>query len=529
MRSSVPGAGSFSTPGTALATIVRERGAAAALAFPNGRLTFRDWLRRADALAGALLAFGFRPGATIGLLAENRVEWPVVQVGVSLMGGVLVPLNTHYRSEDLRYALAQAGIEALFVSESFRSNRYLDMVRALRPDFPKLREVVVFGGPGADERSWEGMLASGAAVEASRPQIRAEDVASLQYTSGTTGFPKGALLTHGGMMRNAWETATRLGIRAGDRWTSIIPLFHCAGCIMNVLGCLQTGACYVGVQGFDAEEMFRVIEEERCTVLSGVPTSYLAMLQHPARSRYDLSSLRTGTCGGADCDPEILRRCAESFPQPGLCQVYGQTEASTLIACPSADDPERFETAGPPLPGHDLRITDPVTRAVLTAGQIGEVEVRGPMVMAGYHDRPDDTAMTLDLEGWMRTGDLGRLTSSGRLVIAGGRLRDMIIRGGENIYPVEVENVIARHPAVAGVAVFGIPDTYYGETVAAAVQLREPTPSAALDAFCAAQVARFKVPARFFSVGGFPVNASGKVLKSALRDLHAAGKLDTLP
>jgi fatty-acyl-CoA synthase len=271
--------------------------------------------------------------------------------------------------------------------------------------------------------------------------------------------------------------------------------------------------------------MFRVIEKERCTVLSGVPTSYLAMLQHPRRQQYDLTSLRTGTCGGADCSPELLRQCATEFPQAQLCQVYGQTEASTLIACPASDDPERFETAGPPLPGFDLRITDPVTQAVREPGEIGHIEVRGPMVMKGYFGRPEETADTID-QGWLKTGDLGLITPSGRLVISGGRLRDMIIRGGENIYPVEIENVLARHPAVAGVAVFGLPDPYYGEIVAAAVHLRHTVSSDELADHCAARIARFKVPARFFAVGEFPLNASGKILKRKLKEI--AGELEPL-
>lgn len=523
--------GPFLTPGAALAFQARERGSAEALAFPDGagRLTFTEWDERSHALARALLALGLRPGSHVALLAENRIEWPVVQLAIARMGGVFIPLNTHYRLEDLRHALGQSGAEALFLSESFRSNPYLDMVRALRPELPRLGEIVVFGTAGAGERSFDETLAVGAAMRALLPEVGAEEVGSLQYTSGTTGFPKGALLSHRGMMQNAWETAQRLGIRAGDRWTSIIPLFHCAGCIMNLLGCLQTGACYVGVPAFDPERMFRIIENERCTALSGVPTSYLAMLQHPTRARYDLSSLRTGTCGGADCNPEIIRRCAEEFPQPQLCQVYGQTEASTLIACPSFDDPERFETAGPPLPGFELRVTDPATREVVAPGATGQIEVRGAMVMKGYYDKPEESAATLDDEGWLQTGDLGHLRPSGRLVIGGGRLRDMIIRGGENIYPVEIENVLAQHPAVAGVAVFGVPDAYYGEIVAAAVRLRKEVAAADFAAFCAARIARFKVPAQFFRVAEFPLNASGKILKRTLRERHAAGQLELLP
>ncbi|MFL5260186.1 MAG: AMP-binding protein [Hyphomicrobiales bacterium] len=380
----------FPTPGAAIVRNAREWGAGDALAFPESgeRASYLELYDRSRTLARALLALGLGKGSHIGIIAENRIEWPIVQVAVALIGGVLVPLNTHLRQEDLQYALSQSGVRALFASERFRSNLFLEMIRALRPALPDLQHVLVMGRPGTDELSFEEVIAAGRASSADLPEVHADDVAALLYTSGTTGSPKGALLTHRGMMQNSWETAARLGITRSDRWTSIIPLFHCAGCIMNLLGCLETGACYVGVSAFDPELMFRVIEKERCTVLSGVPTSYLAMLQHPTRHSYDLTSLRTGTCGGADCSPELLRRCAAEFPQPQLCQVYGQTEASTLIACPASDDPERFETAGLPLPGFDLRITDPVSGTVRHPGEIGHIKVQGPMVMKGYFGSP---------------------------------------------------------------------------------------------------------------------------------------------
>ncbi len=330
------------------------------------------------------------------------------------------------------------------------------------------------------------------------------------------------------MLLNALATAKRLGLKPGDRWTSIIPLFHCAGCIMNILGCLQAGACYVGVSHFDPELMFKVIESERCTVLTGVPTSYLAMLEDTERRRYDLSSLRTGTCGGADTDAEILRRCSEQFPIPYVVQVYGQTESSTLIACPRFDDPKRFESAGAPLDGYEVRITDVAFGKVLPAGQIGQLEARGAMVMRGYFENEEATAETITEDGWLKTGDLGYLDEDGRLVIAGGRLKDLIIRGGENIYPVEIENHLRNHPAVLEVAVFGIPDRYYGEIVVAAVKLREPVKAATLAGHCAKSIAQFKVPVRWYSVDDFPMTSSGKVRKVKLREMAKVYGLEKL-
>jgi fatty-acyl-CoA synthase len=264
-------------------------------------------------------------------------------------------------------------------------------------------------------------------------------------------------------------------------------------------------------------------------LLSGVPTSYAAMLDHPERSRFDLGSLKAGSCGGADADPAILQRCAAEFPMPRLAQVYGQTESATLVTCPEFEDGERFATAGRALPGYELRIAQPETHAVLPAGEIGQILARGPMVMQGYYNRPAETAQTIDAEGWLHTGDLGYLTPEGRLVVAGGRLRDMIIRGGENIYPAEIENLLRAHEAVSEIAVFGVADAYYGEVVGAAVKAKGPVTADALAALCQGRIARFKIPSRFFRVESFPMTASGKIRKTALREQAAAGSLEPLP
>lgn len=527
----------YPTPFAALADWAARSGPREALAFPlaGARMTFAEWHADAAALARGLLARGIRPGDPVALLAENRIEWPLVQLAAAACGAVLVPLNTHYRSDDLADALGRSRARALVLSPRFRTNAYRDMVAALRPQLPDLALVVSLDEAGPGEESLSGLLAEGRAATLALPEVSPTAPASLQYTSGTTGRPKGALLHHLGMLENAWQTGRRLGFGAGDRYTSIIPLFHCAGCIMGVLTCLQYGATYVGVPGFDSETMFRVIEGERCTALSGVPTSYLAMLDHPARAAYDLSSLRTGTCGGADCNPEVLARCARDFPMPELVQVYGQTESSTLVAMAGHRDPDRVRDAGHALDGYAIRITHPETGAPQAAGTIGQIEARGPMTMIGYHDDPAATAETIDAEGWLRTGDLGFLDEAGRLTIAGGRLRDMIIRGGENIYPAEAENTLGQHPAVAEAAVFGVPDAYYGEIVGAALRLREPAAgaepagSADLAAHCAARIARFKVPVRWFRVEAFPLTSSGKIRKVELRARVANGQLEELP
>ncbi len=518
----------FHHPFAALSHQAFARGDADALVFPSagGRLSFAQWHDRSLRIAGALEGLGIRRGDPIALLAENRLDWPVVQMAAVALGALFVPLNTHYRADDLAYALQASGAKAIFLSERFRSNPYLDNVLAARTGVPELKHIISLDGAklelgvaGIDELAGHAPLTD--PVTADPPRT----AGALLFTSGTTGKPKGALLTHLGMMMCARETAARLALRDGDRWTSIIPLFHCAGCILNIQGALQVGAAYVGQPAFDPEALFQLIETERCTVLSGVPTSYLAMLQHPARAKYNLSSLRTGTCGGADANPEVLAACAREFPMPGLAQVYGQTESSTLITASGHDEPERFRTAGRALPGYEMRIADPATGDVLPAGEIGEVQGRGPMVMLGYHNNAEATAETITADGWLKTGDLGYLEPPGHLVIAGGRLRDMIIRGGENIYPVEIETLYAAHPAIAEIAVFGEPDDYYGEIVVAAVRLRGSATSKDLVAFAADRLAHFKMPARFYAVEKFPLTPSGKIRKIELREMAREKKL----
>jgi len=491
-------------------------------------MTFGEWHERATALARSLVDTGVEPGTHVGLLAENRLEWPVVQLAIAMAGAVLVPLNTHYRSDDLAFALRKSEVSHLFLSETFRTSAYLEMVRAVRDRLPDLKSIICLDGATRDTKAYDAMLEAGRASRTALPDIDPDATASLQFTSGTTGDPKGALLTHAGMMANSWGISGRLRVTDNDRWITFIPLFHCAGCIMCILGTVQRGCTFLSVPSFDPLEMFAVIQAQKCTVLSGVPTSYLAMLDHPGRSNYDLSSLRAGTCGGADTDPALLQRCAESFPVPGVVQVYGQTEASTLISLADCEAPYRWKTCGPPLPGAEVRITDPNTGAVLPVGNIGQIETAGPMVMQGYYKNSEGTAQTIRADGWMRTGDLGQLTPDGQIVMAGGRLRDMVIRGGENIYPVEIENLMRMHPAIADIAVFGVPDDYYGEAVAAAIQLASPANANDLRAWCRERIAGYKVPDQLFTLDEFPLTASGKIRKTELQQSVSDGHLASL-
>ena len=520
----------FQTPGDALTTHATNRPNAEALVFPQSkkRMTYGEWHTDAFALARGLIELGLEPGDHIGILAESRIEWPVAQMAISLMGGVLVPLNTHYRRDDLRYALTHSGTKCLFLSSKFRNNPYLKIVQSLMPEIETLQKLINFDEDHSDTQSYTEILHKGVNSSATLSQVSPNAIASLQYTSGTTGFPKGALLTHAGMLANAWGITERLRVTEQDRWTSIIPFFHCAGCIMCLLGTVQRGSCYVGVPAFTPVEMFQIVESEKCTLLSGVPTSHIAMLDEPERVKYDLSTLRAGTCGGADTDPALLQACASAFPIPGIVQVYGQTEASTLISLADCEAAERFETCGPPLPGVEVRIINPEKGSGLPSGQIGQIETRSPMVMRGYHGDPEASAATIADDGWMKTGDLGYLTEEGHIVVAGGRLRDMIIRGGENIYPVEIENVLRTHPAITDIAVIGLPDRYYGEIVGAAVSLNDTATSQQLQAYCDGRIAKFKIPAQFYVVDDFPLTASGKIRKTELQEMVAADDIQTL-
>jgi len=512
----------------ALAHHAARRPDAPGLRFPldDTARTYGEWHREATQLAHGLLALGLKPGDHIALLAEARVEWPIVQMAISAMGGVMVPLNTHYRAEEIRYALDQSRSRALFVSPSFRSNPYLAMVESVRGDLPNLGPVIAFGEGG--DLSYAQVLKRGEGASATLPQPAPRDPAALLYTSGTTGFPKGALLTHHGMLTNSRSIFERLRIGPDDRYVTMIPLFHCAGCCMIMLGVLQNGACYIGMSSFDPEAMFRIIETERATALSGVPTAYLAMLRSDARSRYDLSTLRAGTCGGAEVPAEMLAACAREFPIPRLANAYGQTETNTLISIAEYDDDDRWGTVGTPLPGYEVRITNPTNGEILPAGEIGEIEARSDQNMLGYFDRPRETAETVAPDGWLKTGDLGMLTAEGRVKIAGGRIRDLIIRGGENVYPAEVEKVLNDCPGIAESAVFGVADEYYGEIVAAAVRLSGGTTVAEIAAYCNPRMARFKIPAKFYAVAAFPMTASGKIRRKELREMAAENRLTPL-
>jgi fatty-acyl-CoA synthase len=508
---------------------------ATALDFPahDRRLSFREWDQDSTSLARALVDAGIVPGDRVALFAENRVEWQIIRVALARAGAIVVPVNTHFRSEELRYVLAQSRARMVFLTESFRSNAFLEYLRRVESDLPDLEQIVTIGSqpalPGL--ATLEEMLAAGRSSNAALPEVRGGDACGIIYTSGTTGRPKGAVLTHEGVLANGREVFRRLEVTAGDVVTAIIPMFHSASLCTTMPGCVATGAAYAGLDAFDPVEMMRLIEDRRSTVHVGVPTTFRAMLNHPRRSEFDLSSLRVATCGGADADPHMLEECARAYPVPGLVQGYGLTEVHALATSAGPSDETRFATAGKPLPGYEIRIApiggDPSTTAP-TGDEVGEVQIRTRYRMIGYFDMEAETEATFTADGWLRSGDVGRLTADGDLVLTGARIKDMIIRGGENIYPAEIEAVLHRHAGVHEVSVFGFPDDDLGEVVVAAVVCDPGVTPEELTAFCAERLSRFKVPTAFFAVSEMPLTASGKIRKVELRSQAIEGSLKHL-
>ncbi|MGY4290663.1 fatty-acyl-CoA synthase [Bradyrhizobium sp. LM2.7] len=517
----------FDTSVKALAAIAESHPNKEAFAFPAETISFRDLSDKSTALAKALLDLGFKPQENIALLAQNSIHWLIVQLAVAKAGMVLVPLNTYYKVEDLTYALSHSQARAIFFTPAFRTNKYLELVQEATKQGKNNPTKVIIGGGAEQCLSIDDLIAQGATSSTALPSVEGTDNAAIIYTSGTTGFPKGAMLTHEGVMANGRSIFSRLKIGFDDRVTSIVPMFHAASFCVGISGCLTVGATFLGIEAFDPVEMFEIIQGHRATVHIAVPTSLRMMLEHPRRREFDLSSLRVGTCGGADVEPDMLRRCEAEFPIPSMVQGYGLTESSGLACCPEVDDPSRSEAAGLPLPGYSIRVADPENGAILGHDAIGEVQVKSHLIMRGYFANDEETRKTIDADGWLKTGDLGQIRPDGKLVLAGGRLKDMIIRGGENIYPAEVERILFLHPAVTEVAVFGIKDEHFGEIVAAAVKCANVT-AAELSDHCASRIAKYKIPTRYFRTEVFPLTPSGKIRKVALKEMATDGKLDVL-
>jgi fatty-acyl-CoA synthase len=476
--------------------------------------TYAELLRDAEQAARALTA-RFEPGEKVAVWAPNIPEWIVLEFALGLAGLTLVTVNPAFRPSELQYVLSQSGAAGIFLVPEFRSPMatYLEEVRA---DLPDLREVVFF-------TDWQEFLDS-ADPAAELPEVGPDDVAQIQYTSGTTGFPKGAELHHRGLTNNARFYGARIGLRQESVLVNPMPMFHTAGCGMGVLGAVQARATHVPVVAFDPALVLELVETCRASHLGAVPTMWIAMLEHPSFASRDLSTLQLGVSGGSPVPAELVGRIESGLGLP-LTIVFGTTECSPLVSMVSPSDAaeDRALTLGRPFPQTEVKIADPVSGEPVPVGEMGELCARGYLVMRGYHRDANGTAAAIDDDGWYHTGDLASMDARGYLRIE-GRLKDMIIRGGENIYPKEIEDCLFSHPSVAEVAVVGVPDDTWGEVVAAFIRTA-PGASVSegeLRSWCRDRLAAYKTPARWEFVGAFPLTPSGKIQKYLLKEQLSA-------
>jgi fatty-acyl-CoA synthase len=489
--------------------------------------TYEELRQRADCLARALIADGVAAGHRVALWAPNVPDWIVIELAVAKVGAVLVPLNPTYRAGEAAYILAETAASLLFLQPQFRQFDIAAEYQQLAVQFPELRAVTLSAARDAtgDLETIDAYLTrvgdvTESALAERQSQVSTHDPAQIHYTSGTTGTPKGAVLTHHSLINDARLFADRWQVSAEDRWANPMPLFHTAGCAMVTLACICTTATHCLAVWFDPERVQAMIQRQRCTILETVPTMVTAILNRHPHDPADLSSLRLIGTGGAPVSAELGRRVRTELGTE-LRSVYGLTETSPLVAAAPVDAAGEtgWTTAGPPLAHTDVRIVSAESDHPVPLGELGELQVRGYLVMAGYLDRPQATAATVDADGWLHTGDVARLTTTGDVQIV-DRIKDMIIRGGENLYPAEIEAIIGQHPAVLESCVVGVPDDYYGEEAFAVVRLRESGSTSAdgLREFMRAHVTHQKVPRYIRFVDGFPTTGSGKIRK---RDVAA--------
>ena len=479
---------------------------------------YRDALRTARALRAR-----FEPGERVAVWAPNLPEWVMLEFGCAMAGVVLVTVNPAFRAGEVQYVLQQSRAAGVFVVESFRGNPMFDTAQQVAPNCPGLRERIRF-------EQWDNFLAGGDAPGITLPTPQPGDAVMIQYTSGTTGFPKGALLHHRGLVNNGAHTAQRMGIGDGAVWISTMPLFHTGGCVCNVIGAVSVRATQVLIEAFEPGLVLQMFDTYGGAAMTGVPTMLVAMMEHPNFARTDLSRVQ-GICSGGSTVPAALVRRFEDQLKAPFTIVFGQTECSPVASMTRPDDSvqDKAGTIGTPLPHVEVKIIDPVSGETLPVGQVGEFCTRGYHVMLGYFDNPEATAAAIDADGWLHTGDLCAMDARGYCTVQ-GRLKDMIIRGGENIYPRELEELLFKHPSVGEVAVLGLPDAKWGEVVAAFVRPRpgQTVDKNALTAYLREHLAPHKTPRHWFVLDAFPLTGSGKIQKFKLRQMWQDAALDEI-
>ena len=491
-------------------------------AHQNYRSTYSELVAQCEVIARGLMSRGVKPGDRVGIWAPNRFEWVVVQYATAAMGAILVNINPAYRTSELEYALNQSGISFLILAAAFRQADYKAMLAEVKGRCPDLREALVL------EDGWEALKRDAAntnesALREVEGSLQFDDPINIQYTSGTTGFPKGATLTHHNILNNGFFIGETLKYSEQDRVCIPVPFYHCFGMVLGNLACTTHGATMViPAEAFDPVLTMETVQKERCTSLYGVPTMFIAELEHQRFKEFDFSSLRTGIMAGSPCPVEVMKKVQTTMHIPEMTIAYGMTETSPVSTQSTTDDPleRRVSTVGRVHPHAEIKIVDAASGAVVPRGTTGELCSRGYMVMLGYWNNEEATHQAIDSARWMHTGDLATIDDEGYVNIV-GRIKDMIIRGGENIYPREVEEFLYGHPDVADVQVIGVPSEKYGEEVMAWVKSREgATPTGdELALWCKGKIASYKIPRHWKFVDSFPMTVTGKIQKYKMREV----------
>jgi fatty-acyl-CoA synthase len=517
------------TIGENLASTVAQFGDREALVdVPTGRRwTYRQLADDVESVALALLALGINKGDRVGIWAPNLPEWVLVQFATARIGAILVNINPAYRSHELDYVLKQAGIRTLIAAESFKTSDYRGMVDEVRGDCPDLIDTVYIGTSGWDEFIGGGVDVDPQQLTDREAALAFDDPINIQYTSGTTGFPKGATLSHHNILNNGYFVARGQLWSENDRVVVPVPFYHCFGMVMGNLGAVTHGACIIiPGPGFEPAATLRAAAAEKATVLYGVPTMFIAELGDPTFADHDLSSLRTGVMAGSPCPVEVMKRVIAEMGMTEVTICYGMTETSPVSTQTRADDDleRRVSTVGAVHPHLEVKIIDPATGLVVPRNTPGEFCTRGYSVMLGYWNMPDRTAESIDAARWMHTGDLAVMDDDGYLSIV-GRIKDMVIRGGENVYPREVEEFLYTHPDIVDAQVIGVPDVKYGEELMVWIRVRDGAPAITAESlreFCNGKLAHYKIPRYVKIVDAFPMTVTGKVRKVEMREVSVA-------
>ena len=530
------------TVGGLLDLVAERRPDDEALVYPerNLRFTYREFKEVVERCARALMALGLEKGDHVSIWGQNVPEWVILQFATGKVGTVLVTVNPSYKSRELEYVLDQSDSAALFLTEGVKDANFIEILGQAIPDLategelsvdelPYLRHVVLMGEKAPQElpiMGFEEFIERGSEttpeeLRERQDSLDAGEVINMQYTSGTTGFPKGVQLTHANIVKNAFYIGECMKLGPEDRVCIPVPFFHCFGCVLGTLNTVTHEGTMVPVETFDAEKVLQAVHQERCTAVLGVPTMFIAELEHPDFDDYDTSSLRTGIMAGSPCPMEVMKKVVDVMGASEITIAYGQTESSPVITQTRTDDPLelRVSTVGRVLPDTEIRIVSVDTGEDCGPGEQGELWTRGYLVMEGYYKMDEKTGEVIDEDGWLHTGDLAVMDENGYVRIT-GRAKDMIIRGGENVYPREIEEFLYTHPDVSDVQVYGVPDEKYGEQVAAAVKKRQGSDITEEDVkeYCRENIARFKVPHYVDFVEDYPMTASGKIQKYKLRE-----------